>query len=80
MAMTKTGTVILPHSQYNLCFVDEEALETGRLLLCNIANNGSLPESARSRPMIAGILYPLYIMGKELDWCGLADPTDPDSP
>ena len=47
MAMTRQGTVVFTDGFGSILFADQEALDTGKLLMCDFANNGEIYESAR---------------------------------
>ncbi|KAK9794212.1 putative HNH nuclease domain-containing protein [Seiridium cardinale] len=53
MAMTRQGTVVFHQCETGMFFVDQEALETGRLRLCEIENNGQVVADARVWPVFA---------------------------
>jgi hypothetical protein len=50
MAMTRTGTVVFPSHTGAWVLLDQEALDTGKLLLCEFGNNGRLAANRRLRP------------------------------
>ncbi|KUI70498.1 hypothetical protein VM1G_06397 [Cytospora mali] len=62
MAMTRQGTVIFTQLYGAVMFVDQEALDTGRLLMCDFANNGEITESARIR---ISHMPQLYLMAQQ---------------
>ncbi|KAI1344210.1 hypothetical protein F5Y15DRAFT_365855 [Xylariaceae sp. FL0016] len=62
LAMTRQGTIFLHQSISTCLFVDQEALETGRLLLCDIENNGSVVASGRGWPIYTHHVY-CMVMG-----------------
>lgn len=47
MAMTSKGTIIFNQYPGSVLFVDQEALDTGRLIFCDIANNGHVIAEGR---------------------------------
>jgi hypothetical protein len=51
MAMTSRGTIVFNQYRASILFVDQEALNTGRLILCGIANNGHIIAEGRYWPM-----------------------------
>ncbi|KUI62440.1 hypothetical protein VP1G_09539 [Cytospora mali] len=57
MAMTRQGTVIFTQLYGAVMFVDQEALDTGRLLMCDFADDGEITESARIRISLMPQLY-----------------------
>jgi hypothetical protein len=78
MAMTSTGTVVFHEWDSGVLLADQEALDTGRLLLCEFSNNGRLRESARTWPlytedvynMIIGLGHPARRVIAENGWIG----------
>ncbi|KFZ00825.1 hypothetical protein V500_00944 [Pseudogymnoascus sp. VKM F-4518 (FW-2643)] len=76
MTMTSTGTVVFHYWGSGVFFADQEALDTGRLLLCDFYNNGSLRASGRVWPMftedlfnfIVGLGKPAYSHIEEDGW------------
>lgn len=59
MCMTSTGTVVFYGTDGPRVLVDREALDTGRVLLCEFENNGQLEASCRVRPCILYEFWPL---------------------
>ncbi|KAF7533982.1 hypothetical protein G7054_g6620 [Neopestalotiopsis clavispora] len=51
MAMTSQGTVIFHNWDSDTFFANQDALDTGRLLLCHFENNGSVEEDLRVPPL-----------------------------
>lgn len=49
IAMTSTGTVICHRWRDTVLFVDQEALDTGLMFLCQLKNNGQLVEGNQAR-------------------------------
>ncbi|KUI71277.1 hypothetical protein VM1G_07409 [Cytospora mali] len=63
MAMTSKGTLVFEQTGGALLFADQDTLDTGRLLLCDIGSNGKLTASARVWPMFAERIYN-FVYGK----------------
>ncbi|KUI54752.1 hypothetical protein VP1G_02084 [Cytospora mali] len=59
MFMTSVGTVVFYGTDGPRVLVDREALNTGRVLLCEFENNGQLATSCRVRPCILYEFWPL---------------------
>lgn len=59
MLMTSVGTVVFYGTDGPRVLVDREALDTGRVLLCEFANNGSVEANCRVRPCILYEFWPL---------------------
>jgi len=57
MAMTNSGTVICHNWQSTVLFADQEALETGLMLLCDIENNGQVMCKGRVWPVLMKDAY-----------------------
>lgn len=57
--MTSAGTVVFYGTDGPRVLVDREALDTGRVLLCDFENNGQLEASCRLRPCILYEFWPL---------------------
>ncbi|KAF3761918.1 hypothetical protein M406DRAFT_74842 [Cryphonectria parasitica EP155] len=71
MAMTSTGTVVFPSygGRGPLLLADQQALDTGLLLLCECANNGLMEAHARVRPDEMYELWNLidpYVLNKSI--------------
>ncbi|KAH6655948.1 hypothetical protein BKA67DRAFT_534855 [Truncatella angustata] len=67
MAMTLQGTVFFHSFDRGMLFADQESLETGRLLLCDLDNNGQVKTSSRMWPLWTYMVY-CYVFG--LGWYG----------
>lgn len=68
MAMTSQGTVIFHHWEADMFFADQEALDTGRLLLCHIENNGRVVAEARVCPLFSyHVLCLIEGLGRDLE-------------
>jgi hypothetical protein len=52
MAMTRSGTVICHRRRSMFVFVDQEALDTGLVLMCRIGNNGQVLCEGRVWPVL----------------------------
>ncbi|KUI60295.1 hypothetical protein VP1G_07507 [Cytospora mali] len=63
MAMTSRGTLVFEQTGGALLFADQDTLDTGRLLLCDIGSNAQLKASARVWPMFAEMIYN-FVYGK----------------
>lgn len=63
MAMTGIGAVVFEQTGGALIFADQEALNTGRLLLCDLGSNGRIQACARVWPMFAEEVYN-FVYGK----------------
>lgn len=59
MFMTSAGTVVFDGMDGPRVLVDREALDTGRVLLCDFENNGRARTSCRLRPCILYEFWPL---------------------
>lgn len=57
MAMTSIGTVICHNYQDNILLADQEALDTGLMMLCRMENNGQVGCSGRIWPVMMGNTY-----------------------
>lgn len=67
MAMTRQGTVIFHRWGPDMFFADQEALDTGRLLLCHMENNGRVVAEARVSPLfIYQVHCKVYGLGDDL--------------
>lgn len=65
MAMTRTGTVVFPRETGPCILVDQEALDTGKLLLCEFGIHGGLAANCRLRPWFMYEFWPLILaLGK----------------
>lgn len=81
MAMTSTVTVVFHWWESGVLLADQEALDTGRLLLCDFYNNGRIRASARVWPiftenifnMIMAIGQPAPRVIEEDGWIGDED-------
>jgi len=81
MAMTSRGTVVFHQWDAGVLLADQEALDTGRLLLCDFGNNGRIRASARVWPvftedifnMIVGLGQPARRVIAEDGWIGVED-------
>lgn len=68
MAMTAQGTVICHCWRTPVLFADQEALETGFMLLCELHDNGQILEQARVWPPTIKLVYERMIgLGKRLE-------------
>ncbi|KAI4600313.1 hypothetical protein KJ359_000667 [Pestalotiopsis sp. 9143b] len=67
MAMTLDGFVVFHSADRAVLFADQESLDTGRLLLCDIEGNGQLRASSRMWPLWTYMAY-CYVYG--LGWYG----------
>lgn len=63
MAMTSKGTVVFEQTGGALLLADQEALDSGRLLLCDLGSDGRVDASARVWPMLVEEIHN-FIMGK----------------
>jgi hypothetical protein len=68
MAMTRSGTVILHRRRSTVVLIDQEALDTGLILLCRLANNGQVLAEGRVWPLSMKVAYAkMTIMGWSVD-------------
>lgn len=68
MAMTNTGTVVCHDWQHIVLFADQEALETGLMILCHIENNGQV--------MCQGRVWPVLMKDAYMNMTALAKPVE----
>lgn len=65
ISMTSAGTVVFYSTGGPRVLVDRQALDTGRVLLCDFETNGQLEGSCRIRPYILYDFWPLIVgLGK----------------
>jgi hypothetical protein len=57
VAMTAEGTVVCHNWQSTLLFADQEALDTGLMLLCHVENNGQVMCEGRVWPVLMKDAY-----------------------
>lgn len=68
MAMTRSGTVILHRRRSMVMLIDQEALNTGLILLCRLANNGQVLAEGRVWPLAMKDAYEkMTILGWSVD-------------
>lgn len=67
MAMTSHGTVVFHAGDRATFFADQETLDTGRLLLCDLDSNGAIRVQSRVWPLWTYMIY-CYVYG--LGWYG----------
>jgi hypothetical protein len=74
MAMTSQGTAFFYGFDRGSFFVDQEALDTGRLLFCDFRDNGEVMASTRTSPLLT---YMIWCHHQDWDGARIIEQFDP---